>query len=301
MARLESVPYKIIRDDRVRAFWYEGDVESGRALPESLPAWDPDTPVSVAITADIDVAGGLADVGLDGSEPLVAALVWSSPGSRMRGMGDRAVITASTEGHQSVSLRCDIPGQHLADSVELTLLLALEQMPAEAAPLAPSRCGSRLWSDSRSITLAGEAGRFPMQWVDFEQIALPQNAAWYLDWDPNDLHRGTGNSLCLYLNSKHDGLRAALEAGDPDEKAQLLFDILRFDVGRSMLIGALQNDELIEDRERFDEGTLGDTIGRLIDTLFHDHDRETLMQKAKHDRARFDALVQDRLRLAAAF
>lgn len=301
MARAETLPYRTIREDRVRSFWYEGEVESDKALPEAVPGWDPATCIAVTVAADIDIDGALSDLGLDKSTPLVVGLTWSSAGTRMRGLGVRRPITSTDASTQEFTLTCEIPGEHLAESVDVSLLIALGAASNFTDPLAPSRPGARLWEQTHTVTLSGSGGRFPMQWVDFGEIALPEGAAWYLDWDPSDLHRRAGNGICLYLNSGHDRLRDALEASDPEEKDQLLFDFLRFDVGRSLIVGALLNEDLNVDRSKFEDSTLGDIVCRLIETLFHDYELSSLMQKAREDRSRMDALLQERLGLPEAF
>lgn len=296
MPRVESLPYRTVREDRVRAFWYLGLNGTGHELPERLSGWDPVRPVEATVKAEIDVEGALADVGLDRPDNVVVALVWSSSGTRMRGCAEKTSLRADPQ-QQSLTLECSIPGEQLAESVDLSVLVVLAEPLIGAPPLTPRRAGARLWSQTRNVALSNQIGRFPMQWVDFGEAGLPADASWYLDWQPRDLHRRVDNGLCLLLNSKNEWLQTALrESETEDDRLSLLTRMIRYDVGRTMLMRALHNDELVEDPESFERGTLGATISYLIAALFHDYDLESLAARARRDPGRFEALLQDRLR-----
>jgi hypothetical protein len=171
-------------------------------LEDALPHWDPATAIRIAVIVAIDPAGVADDCRLVPSDHIRLALAWYSPGSGLRGCG-AGVDLHSDSPAATIRLDVHVDGSLLADRLRLepTLILATAGQSTERR--APHRPGSLLWRETRTILLEGQAARFPIELRDFTAHNwLPHRAAWYLDWDPEDLGQTVLGNVRLYVNTR---------------------------------------------------------------------------------------------------
>ena len=264
-------------------------------LEEMLPYWDPTTPLRLARRITVNADAVRADCQLGQRAVLRAALVWSCPGTGLRGRG--SIVDLGPGDEQVVELALDLDGALLSDRVHLETQILLARA-AHAGRLGAHQPGSILWSDPFTVLLEGASTRFPSEWLDFCAAAwLPADAGWFLDWDPDDLHAPVLAGLQLKLNSNHEAVRAAVSAIQPLAVEKAIRNAIWFDVARTLIVAALDNPQFGSSTAAFEEGSIGAAIRRLIRMQFPGDTVEGLAQYRRSQPLRFEALLQDRLRL----
>jgi hypothetical protein len=167
-------------------------------------------------------------------------------------------------------------------------------------PLAPRLAGSVILREERnevtSILLEGEAARFPTEVVDFAQLRIAEpEALWFLDMSGADLEQSPLSAMRLYVNGTHPAVQRALAHGDAI--GGLVRSVLQWDVARVMIHRALDNDEFIDDWDRFEETTLGATLQQLVQRIWAGEDAASLRARRDADPTRFEYQLQARLGL----
>ncbi|MFD6221469.1 hypothetical protein [Nocardia asteroides] len=233
-------------------------------LPDHLPYWDYQTNLPLRRVVRVDVDRALAESTLAPGTELALAAVWTSTGSKLRGVVSRVVVPA----HGEVELRADLVGADLGGvlTLDTALVLAHRRRGADR-PVAPRRGGSVLWSDRGQIRLQGDAPQFPIAIVDFARTNYPGEAAWHLEIGAN-LDVATMGSLLLLVNEQKPVIAEALQkAGNPRLQDKMALSMLYADVARTMVDHALRIDDFTDDATYLDE-TLGATLQELFGRLF---------------------------------
>jgi hypothetical protein len=166
-------------------------------------------------------------------------------------------------GEAQVSLSLDIPGHLAGGSVELRTALVLTEDWEEASPLVAKRIGAVLWSDRVAVALEGSAARFPVTVLDFADVpGLAETAPWALEWSPRDLDQPVLGAMRLLVNSAVPVVVAAISGGgDPRDVA--IAALIRFDVARSLVHGALSQKTFAQGTGEFET----DSVGRMLQDL----------------------------------
>jgi hypothetical protein len=264
---------------------------------EMLDYWDPSLPLHLIRNVRVQVGEVLEECGLRPDAGLRLGVVWQSPGTTLRGRGSVGELSG-VSGEQEVALDVQIDGGNLANRVHLETQLALAASGSPDSSIAPRRSGSILWRDMFTIRLEGSGSRFPVQWSDFRNAGwLPDEAGWYLEWDPDDLARPFLGGVLLFVNEAHERVRSAAAATRPTPVDRPVRDAMRWDVARSLILGALGNEEFVRGPQGFDDETVGRVILNLITAHFPGESVESLYNRWRTNPARFDCYLQDRLGL----
>ncbi|MCC6190311.1 MAG: hypothetical protein IT318_14865 [Anaerolineales bacterium] len=238
-------------------------------MPAFLPNWDPGVTLSTSTSITADVPGIFEDCALGPDARLRAGLRWYSPGTGLRGTGSH-VDLALTDGTLTSLLSAEIEGTQLASSLELAVCLILLQPGLNPGPFTARRPGTLLYLQEprQRLLLEGEGGRFPVELIDFSigRTVLPDNAGWVLVWDPEDLHQPVLGSVRLYVNSRHERVKQAVTLGLPEDFG--ISEAIRYDLARTLILGALQNDEFVNRPEAFAEDTVGAAIHAMLHVYF---------------------------------
>ncbi|WP_280221341.1 hypothetical protein [Nocardia neocaledoniensis] len=259
------LPYKKPSSSVVRASEWLLSIDGEEIpLPEHLPHWDYQTNLPLRRVVRVDVDRALAESTLAPGTELALAAVWTSTGSKLRGVVSRVVVPA----HGEVELRADLVGADLGGVLTLDTALVLAQRRRGAdRPVAPRRGGSVLWSDRGQIRLQGDAPQFPIAIVDFARTNYPGDAAWHLEIGTN-LDVATMGSLLLLVNEHKPVIAEALQrAGNPRLQDKMALSMLYADVARTMVDHALRIDDFTDEATYLDE-TLGATLQELFGRLF---------------------------------
>jgi len=304
MPHVRTAPFRRANDQRVEitGWFVQGQDDATEPLSDALPDWDPATLFRARVTLTVDASGVAEDCDLLPESHVRISLLWRSRGgSELRGPGSRLDLRCA-DGRQLLTLGVDVPGEQLAGSVELAVVVTATAASRPNGPLAPNRPGAVLWSTARTVRIEGSGSRFPMEWADFAASpTLPDGAAWYLSWEPDDLQESFAGGVRLYLNRKHPLLNRIAEGVASDELERVLFETLFFDAGRALFLGALRNDDFVREPDAFGEDSVGATIRRSLNVYFPGERVETLANLLRVQPGRFEALLQERLALFQRF
>jgi hypothetical protein len=261
-----------LRPDPSRVTAHDPDVTYGHgiAMTQGRAAeWDYSAPVRVEWRVAVNLAGVIADCGLGDAARIAAVVSWHSTWTNLRGAGDVIIVV---DGENTLGL--EIPGEVAGGTLNLTMTVTLGDPGREPHALAPRRAGSPLWSQHSAVILEGAAARMPVMAVDFAETGRGRkNGVWLLECG-RDLTASVTGALLVYLNTDHPEVQRLLEQ-PADPASRELARFIAYDVIRQLTLRALLHDEL-DERQHYDEGTLGDLFigilrthlpGRTLDQL----------------------------------
>lgn len=295
MTSVRRLPYRKPSSDRINIGEWMRVENDDDMVPIGivLPDWDPAVDIRASAYCEVDVAGIFEDCYLAEDARLRLATVWFSPGTVLRGKGSTVDLALGRESIQGFDLNILAEGINLAKSVEIITQLILSQPSKDHSPFSPKLPGSLLFEEKHTITLEGDGARFPTEVVDFTQTTYFQpQAGWILHWNPDDLHQTVLGDIRLYINARHERVKRAVS-----EKRDEDFDIreaIRIDTARTLLNGALNNQQFMGNPKGYPDGTIGAAIRRMITLYFPGESLSDL--KAKLDQNSLDHYIQDRLR-----
>jgi len=288
------LPHRVALDERVSAgAWTD---EHGRELA-TLEEWDYTTPVRLRREVEVDVAGVRGDCGLE-EEPLACIVVWRASKTGLRGAGAGAELSGP---RVREVMEVGLEGPELGGVLHLTTRVVLGA-GTTPRPLTARLPGTVLWQDTAAIALEGSAARFPMEVLDFHAARLPAaDAPWYLDW-PRDGERFEEpmlGALRLFLNSRHPAI-GALVSGEMDAAtAGAVTSMMRLEVARTMLVGALAEDDFVEGTAEYPDGSVGAALHTMIGLYWPDESPGSLRSQLRAAPQAFEAQLQERLRFLA--
>jgi hypothetical protein len=269
--------------------------EGPQVLRADLPHWDYSTSVTLQRELVVDAAGVRRDCQIGAEDRIAAVVVWRATGTTLRGLASAALV----EGDRA-ALRCDLKlsGRDLGGTLRVETQLVLGGQGTGTSPLAAGRIGSILWRDLITVVLEGVAARFPVEVIDFAESGIPaKNAAWYLEWPRGRLHESATGETRLYVNRRRDRIVDAVSMVNPDESGRLIWSAIRHDVGRTLIEGALADEEFVDEPGAFESGTMGASIRRLLQTLWPGEEPRGLAGQMRQAPDDFSAELQDRLQL----
>jgi hypothetical protein len=209
-------------------------------------------------------------------------------------LADTTVVHLGTlDGIVRAPVTLRIPGNLSGGRLDLHTRLVLEYPGVNASRISPTRAGATLWHERSSIQLEGGAARFPISPVAFSSIPrLPDRASWALEWERSELDTPVLGGLRLLVNAEDPRLMNALRTGSPDPAAGLIRSFVMFDVARSLVYGALENERFVEDAETFDDGTIGRMLFDLLSMYWPELSVKALAARRREDPSRLDADLQ---------
>lgn len=266
MTTIRRLPYRTPKPERiVFGQWSIHSDDGPHPLPAFLPHWDPAITIQALVSVQIDCQGIALDCGLDADARLRLAAIWHSTGTVLSGPGDVIDLDVQSPLEHHV-LQVQVDGTRAAQMVNLNAQLLLLHPGHAPQPFAPVQPGNILAAHMQSIRLEGEGSRFPVQVVDFRHTAYATTAGWALYWDEEDLHRTFLGSVRLNINAQHLHLVQAVSQRRPESEG--VREAIRFDVARTLIRGALRNDEFVTKPDSFSPDSVGAAIRELIERCF---------------------------------
>jgi len=160
-------------------------------------------------------------------------------------------------------------------------------------PFAAHRCGSRLGTDFKTISLEGNASRFPIEAVDFAD-ALPHlgipKALWHLSWDRSDLSLPSMQALRLLLNSRFKSFIARASGADAE-----LRDLVSIDLARQVIAGAMSDADFRQNPSGYPVDSVGAAAWSLSQLCFPGNSAQQICDMMLHDPSRFESRIQSAL------
>lgn len=288
-----ATPYLLPAAEAVSAEdWTDAD---GGAVGDRLEHWDPFTVIALARIIEVDLDLVRESCGLSPGSALALSTVAYSSRTRLRTVGESVELGTLT-GRVRAPVSIEVPGSRAGGRLDLTTRLVLRTAGTSTTAISPQRPGAVLWTDETRLAVEGGAARFPVTPLDFASTqGLPDDAAWALEWDHDDLEAPVLGGLRLLINSGDETLVAALRTGSSDAAALVLQSFARYDIGRSLVHAALANERFTDAPESWPEGSIGRTLHELIVTCWPGVPIPTLVARLRSEPARLDAELQAHL------
>lgn len=290
-------PYLLAPKDAVVA--REWTTPDGRPIPDRFEHWDPFTEVELFQSVDLDI-GAVRDACQLGDDAAFAVVgAWYSHRTRL-GEASRPVELGTVGGLIRAPLRLVIPGSQSGGRVDLRTRVVLRHPGSAPSRISPRRVGATLWSDEVTVAFEGSSSRFPVTPTDFTSMPrLPDGGSWILEWDPEDLDGPVLGGLRLLVNSGDSDLMGTLRTGSTDGRAGALRAFLRLDIARTVVRTVLNDDDFVDNPERFGEGTVGRMAFELIAMAWPGVPIRALRARATDDPGRLEAELQAHLGVLA--
>ena len=289
MAQASSLPFLTAAETDVNAGeWHHLDLHGDPVrVGEHIPGWDYQLDVDFLRAISIDGVSFKEACRLPSDAVLKCCVIAQSrPGRFRERVWEKRIPPDGL--HETIQFTSR--GTELAGELTLLTQVVLAEELPDSRPLVAHLAGSLLWEHSFACRLEGDASRFPVEVIDFEQrlpnIVSP-DALWYFDFSLNDLEASATGELRIYLNSRHESLVEAAGRADP-----LLSSTLQIEIARRLISAALDEPEFTEVSESFPDGTLGQAIARLFTVSFpHMSVAEVGGLRVSHP-ARFESMIQ---------
>ncbi|MCO1655305.1 hypothetical protein [Pseudonocardia humida] len=293
-----AYPFRRPPDDVVTAGpWLRVDAGDTGELPSDLPDWDYETVLPLRRPISIDGLRARRECGLRDDAQLVLSVIWASSSSSLRGRAWQFPVPPADAAEYRIAF--DLPGGELGGRLDLETVLTLRSPgTASGSAAAPSRPGSVLWRDTRSVMLQVDAVLFPLAVVDFEHLPYPTGAAWHLELG-HDLEAQALGSVLLLVNQRREIVTDALAAAaDPADADRRVLSAVRTDVIRSLIERAVVDDEF-DDEFEYPTGSVGALFASVLKTTFPDRPLEAVRRERDHDPALLSTRVQSATDLLA--
>lgn len=296
MVRIQTPSYLLPSPDAVTPTgWFISIEGIEQAFLNILPHWDPGTPISVRVSVQVNTARVWEECRLSDEDTLRLVMVWYSPGT---GLKDRGSFVDFTEPSliQTVFLEATIDGTLLADKVRFEIQLVLSQPGRSEFRLSPHLPGNILWREEKNVIIEGQGSRFPSELVSFADAGwMSPGSCWVLDWNPRDLNERFLGNVRLFLNLDNKLIKRAISGTSKEDK--IIREIILFDIGKSMIIGAINSDDFPKSYRDYEEGSVGSSIRGLLYTYFPKESIDDLVARYKSNPSRFECELQDRFKL----
>lgn len=279
MANTISFGYPIPSDDafEIEDFNFEID-----GVPVSNK--DDDEPfsyyssVSCRVSLKANLTQVLRESGFSSSDfPLVSlgvGLIWFSSATKQRGS---ASIQELQNGHNELEL--NLSGEILGGDLDVHVVVFLkENRLSDTDQLVPTESGTILWESPRhSINLEGEGARFTIAPRDFKKTNFePSDAMWRIVFTAG-LFSPAQSAVVVYINTGDSRAKAMLEKPNTKE-SKLWHQFLEIDVISQLLIHGATHAEQLQEITIEDEGSLGESINVLYNSLFPEQNPSTLLE-----------------------
>ena len=296
MARIKMLPYILLSPDYIRAIkWQQRVNNEDISLQEIMPHWDIGMTLHLSVTIEVSLDDIRKNCYLASNDQLRAVIVWHSPGTNLRGRGDYVDLDSNNTS-LPVTLALTLSGGLLADRVRIEVQIVLATPGKSNSKLSAHHPGSILWHEEKMIILEGLASRFPTELIDFAESSwLPEHSSWFLDWDNTDLNQMALQGLRLFINSRNPKIKRAVT--DSLSLDEIIREIIQFDVGRTLIIGALENNAFVQNPDVYIDGSIGCYVRRLLRTLFAGESWNGIVDRYHLSHSHFECELQARFRL----
>lgn len=262
--------------------------------------WDYESPVSCTFTIDADLARILRESSLvregmesvDAEPRLGIALTWFSTKTKLRG---RSPLKRLKNGVNELSL--EIEGSLLGGSLVITTVIALLDDVVITPPrLAPKAQGTILWtSDDIFLPLEGSGSRLAMAPVNFTKSGIkPRDALWLVQLSES-LEVPVSSGVRVLVNIANPITKKMLDNPSTPE-ADVWQKEMETELITLMINHGIRNFDSDSDaaEDGFDEGSLGQTISALMNSLFPKESLEDLADDPERVSATIRASVFNR-------
>lgn len=292
-----AFPYRRPNTDVVRPWPWARMVDDGATeLAPDLVGWDYNTVMSLRRAVAIDGARARSGCGLGPDAELALSVRWSASTSMLRGRAWQRTVPDTNGLELDVSF--DLPGTELGGSLDLEMILTVQDAGGSSSRAAPRRPGSIIWSDHTSINLEGDGVRFPLAVGNFADLLYPADTAWHLEIG-SDLDAAALGTILLIVNEDRTAVVNALtSASTPSPEQAVILSFLSADIVRNLVEHAV-TDEDFATTDEHPAGSLGAVLAAVLRTRLPDMDLESLRREHTGNPALFASRMQAAARLLA--
>lgn len=291
-------PFRTADPGRVKCGPWMGPLEPEPVpLAEAITGLDYTSVLSIQRAVEIDIAGLLADCYLPSDAQLTLSASWMAGGTHLkRSLASIKLPVANAP--VTLILGGNVPADAASGLLTLETKIALSVLMQNGNPLAARLPGSVVWIDAQSVSLDGATSFFPVQVADFGQAAWSRpDAGWCLLGSPMDMQKPFLGSVKLLINSRHVRIAQAVTGPASSRESQAIRSAIYFDVARSLILGALGDDEFIERDGDYPPESCGKVVNDLIRTMFPHDSLPGLRNAATATPEQFGADLQAALRV----
>lgn len=287
MAALRLLPHRAANARSVswRGWWTERDGDRTE-LSALLAGWDYASQTTVGISVDLDEDALLASTGLDSMDDLEILAMADCLLAQQR-----FVATKSLREHprgSTADVTIQLPPGQVAGAVRLSAHLVLAhtilQREYGVAFLRGSRIDS---SESFTLRLEGDSGRFPTESLRFSELGLGRGP-WTVLTAYDELSDGFLGGIRLLVNLENSVGQLVL---DP-KTASRVNGLLHADVMRLLIADVATRGEVKD--ESYDEESVGQVLETMSQSFFNMSLR-TAARLYREDPARFNRVLHDHL------
>lgn len=290
MGRQFAPPYRRPDSERFAPEAWVLDEKGARSLEDYVPDWDYQQDFTLARSVTVDLDGVRDDCDLSRTSRVRLAAGYQCPQTLHRSSGPS--VDHHLRGKEQVDLRVEVQGSQVSGDLEVYTEMTVLEPGSADSPVAPVQPGALLWQDRRSIRLEGGSSRFPVELVSFEAAGRPGRAGWQLDWRRRDLESPVLGALRLLVNVDREKIARAVSAPEHDSETRAIASTIRFEVGRRLILTALEDEEFLARFPDFDEGSLGRTLADLIRVHLDADELEALRAEARDRPEEFNMKLQ---------
>jgi hypothetical protein len=288
MTALRFLPHRVAAPNSVswHGWWTETD-GNRTELQTTLTGWDYASATTVGTSVDLDEQALLTSTGLESLDELEILAMADCPSAQQRFVAVKSLqgyLRGSTT-HASVQLP---PGQ-VADVVRLSAHLVLARTAPKRSFRVAYMRGSRIdSSDTVTLRLEGDSGRFPTEPVRFSELGL-RNGPWTVLTAYEELSDSFLGGIRLLINLEHPAGRLAL---DP-RAATRVSGFLHADIIRLLIANVAVQGEDAEGPSH-GEGSVGQVLEAMCQS-FLGLSLQTAARLYKDNPASFELVLHDQL------
>lgn len=290
MTRLVATAFLRPSDNRVETGpWEILSKGEWSHLGDDIPGWDYATEVTLRRHLTVDVEGIKADCLLpDCSELELGVDLRSSKTGTKLALARENIVPG-----QQNYLDVTFGGSELGGTLQLSTRILLMDPGKPENRLTPKLRGTILWQDQFSTRLEGSGSLFPIEMIDFESAGLPEESAWYLEWDSSNLNAATMGCLRLFVNKNHQTAVSAF-TGSSDSR-ELILSMAKYDALRTLIDSGLEHPDF-DPHADYLPGTVGDTIRTALRLPFSAQAVGSIRGLRDQDPSEYMARIQSSIR-----
>lgn len=276
--RINATPWRVTRDG-----------EPCVLTDGHLDHFDYATRLDAIRAVDVDVEGVAADLGLEAEGlRLLCIVTFGTGGHRLQRARSTVVTEVIQVGREAIELALSINGQDVSQLFALTTEVVLLASGTVRHRLSPATTGARLWRDEFRAAVEPIGARFPMEAVSFASTfpGGTDDAFWYLDWSPKNLHHDFATSVRLLINRDRAAFVEAVQEAD-----EVTLRMLMCSVATQMVRSAIALEHFPIDEPDVSPAAVSSVIGAWIEQAFPGQSIEAVRTLAEHDPARLELAI----------
>jgi len=265
--------YKTVPEGIVQVGWKV----YGRSIPESgeIKSWRKN--LDLVVTTELYINTEELDKYIYQNCDISFYVVWNSI-SRMNGTSLQGCSFsckyehATDEKVKEYSFLSTIPGDKIAGSVELSLIVAVSNIAGQIdlTNLATAK-GSIIYQTTEIVHLEGGQALFPVKAIAFSQKSgIARKSLYYLKKKYTDLDSNFNATYKLFFNTEHPLFKRINSDVENDLATSYLLKMIMFDVYRTIVYDALDNEHGLNDfvdSVDFDSATVKAVYSKILSEI----------------------------------